>query len=100
MVKNNGAYLEKLTINEKDFEIILSNEEKLSMWTIIALTHDLGYPLQKAKNIIDTTRSMVSTFIANPNISMDLSFHGVQNYMNDFIVRLMSSKMVKYRKVL
>lgn len=49
MVKNNGAYLEKLTINEKDFEIILSNEEKLSMWTIIALTHDLGYPLQKAK---------------------------------------------------
>lgn len=98
MVKNNGAYLEKLTINEKDFEITLSNEEKLSMWTIIALTHDLGYPLQKAKNIIDTTRSMVSTFIANPNISMDLSFHGVQNYMNDFIVRLMSSKMIKYKK--
>lgn len=99
MVKNDGAYLKKLTINEKDSEVILSNEEKLSMWTIIALTHDLGYPLQKAKNIIDTTRSMVSTFIANPNISMDLSFHGVQNYMNDFIVRLMSSKMIKYRTV-
>ncbi len=98
MVKNNGAYLSKLTINEKDSEVVLSNEEKLSMWTMIALTHDLGYPLQKAKNIIDTTRSMVATFISNPDISMDLSFHGVQNYMNDFIVRLMSSKMVKYQK--
>lgn len=98
MVKNNGIYLDRLSLNEKDCEITLSREEKLSMWTIIALTHDLGYPLQKAKSIIDTTRSMVSTFIANPDISMDLSFHGVQNYMNDFIVRLISSKMIKYKK--
>ncbi|MBD5526276.1 MAG: hypothetical protein HDR04_18125 [Lachnospiraceae bacterium] len=98
MVKNQGTYLDKLSLNEKEGYIELSREEKLSMWTIIALTHDLGYPLQKAKNIIDATRSMVSTFIANPDISMDLSFHGVQNYMNDFIVRLMSSKMVRYDK--
>ncbi len=97
MVKNEGKYLDRLSLNEKDYEGVLSREEKLSMWTIIALTHDLGYPLQKAKNIIDTTRSMVSTFIANPDISMDLSFHGVQNYMNDFIVRLMSSKMIRYK---
>ena len=99
LVKNKGEYLDKLCLNEKDYEVRLSRVEKLSMWTMIALTHDLGYPLQKAKSIIDTTRSMVSTFIANPDISMDLSFHGVQNYMNDFIVRLMSSKMVKYKKV-
>ncbi|MBD5448829.1 MAG: hypothetical protein HDR28_01465 [Lachnospiraceae bacterium] len=98
MIKNEGIYLDKISLNEKEGGIELSKEEKLSMWTIIALTHDLGYPLQKAKNIIDATRSMVSTFVANPDISMDLSFHGVQNYMNDFIVRLMSSKMVKYNK--
>lgn len=95
LVKNKGKYLDKLTLNEKDCEVKLSREEKLSMWTIIALTHDLGYPLQKAKSIIMSTRSMVSTFIASPDISMDLSFHGVQNYMNDFIVRLMSSKMIE-----
>lgn len=95
LVKNKGKYLDKLTLNEKDCEVKLSREEKLSMWTIIALTHDLGYPLQKAKSIIMATRSMVSTFIASPDISMDLSFHGVQNYMNDFIVRLMSSKMIE-----
>lgn len=92
LVKNHGAYLNCISIQEKE-EIKLNNVEKLSIWTIIALTHDLGYPLEKAKDIISTTRSMVATFVTNPDISMDLSFHGVQNYMNDFIVRLMSSKM-------
>lgn len=93
LVKNHGAYLNCISIQEKE-EIKLNNVEKLSIWTIIALTHDLGYPLEKAKDIISTTRSMVATFVTNPDISMDLSFHGVQNYMNDFIVRLMSSKMI------
>jgi len=94
---NGEKYLNKLQIHEKDFEINLSNVEKLSMWTIIALTHDLGYPLQTAKKVLDSARSMVSTFISNPNISMDFSFHGVQNHMNDFIIRLMSSKMIKHK---
>lgn len=71
----------------------LNRKEKLSMWTIIALTHDLGYPLEKAKGIIDVTQDMLTSFIADPNISADFSFHGVQNYMNDFVLRLMSSKM-------
>jgi hypothetical protein len=97
LVKDNC--LEEIDIKIKgDEPIKLNNCEKLSIWTIIALTHDLGYPLEKAKEIIDTTNDMVSTFITNPNISMDLSFHGVQNYMNDFIVRLMSSKMEKMNK--
>jgi hypothetical protein len=92
----NRDFLEKLSIKIKDKEsVILNNCEKLSIWTIIALTHDLGYPLEKAKGIIDTTNYMVSSFLTNPNISMDLSFHGVQNYMNDFILRLISSKMEK-----
>lgn len=68
--------------------------EKLSIWTIIALTHDLGYPLEKASKIIDKTKDMMTAFVSNPIISMDLSFNGVQNSMNDFILRLMSSKMI------
>jgi len=95
LTKNGGEYLDCIRIHEKDVTTDLNRVEKLSVWTLIALTHDLGYPLQKAKDIIDTTRNMVSTFISNPDISIDFSFHGVQNYMNDFIVRLMSSKMKK-----
>ena len=94
LVRNNGDFLKKcININDaKDIE--LEPAESLSIWTIIALTHDLGYPLEKAKDLIEKTQSMVGMFVTNPDISMDLSFHGVQNYMNDFIVRLMSSKMV------
>ncbi len=94
IVKNDGKYMSFLSIYD-DEQIELNSVEKISIWTLISLTHDLGYPLEKAKSIIDTTRTMVSTFVTNPDISMDLSFHGVQNYMNDFIVRLMSSKMIK-----
>jgi hypothetical protein len=94
MLKNNGKYLKSIQIVDG---IDMKDEERLSVWTLIALTHDLGYPLEKAKDVIAKTQQMLSSFIVNPNISMDLSFHGVQNYMNDFIVRLMSSKM-EYRK--
>lgn len=98
LTKNDGLYLDQIKLHEKGYTADLNRVEKLSVWTLIALTHDLGYPLQKAKSIIDTTRSMVSTFITNPDISIDFSFHGVQNYMNDFIVRLMSSKMKKVKE--
>lgn len=93
LTKNRGVFLDFIAIEAG--AINLSRVEKISIWTIIALTHDLGYPLEKARDIINTTRSMMETFVTNPDISMDLAFHGVQNYMNDFIVRLMSSKMIE-----
>lgn len=93
LVRNNGNALGYIKIHDKNVPLELKPEEKLSIWTIIALTHDLGYPLEKAKSIISITQEMLGSFIANPDISVDFSFHGVQNYMNDYIVRLMSSKM-------
>jgi len=71
-----------------------NNIEKFSIWTIIALTHDLGYPLEKSSQIISVTRNMMKHFIANPVINMDFKFTGVQDTMNDFIIKLMSSKMI------
>lgn len=96
LTKNEGEYLRHIAIIEKDYHGEINNAEKVSIWTVIALSHDLGYPLEKAKGIIDVTQEMVATFISNPEISKDFSFHGVQNYMNDFVVRLMSSKMKPY----
>lgn len=98
LTRNNGEYLERISIKEKKIEINLNKAEKISMWTLIALTHDLGYPLEKAKSIISITQDMLSTFITNPDISVDFAFHGVQNYMNDYVVRLMSSKMEERKK--
>ena len=97
LTKNKGEYLAKIAIKEKNISPNINNVEKISMWTIIALTHDLGYPLEKAKGIIGVTQNMLATFITNPDVSVDFAFHGVQNYMNDYIVRLMSSKMEESR---
>ena len=99
LTKNSGAYLKNIAIQEKKITLGLNDGEKISIWTIIALTHDLGYPLQKAKSIIAITQDMLATFITNPDISVDFAFHGVQNYMNDFVVRLMSSKMERRRRL-
>lgn len=72
---------------------VFSDFEKLSVWSIIAMTHDLGYPLEKSMKIMDKTKDMMKCFIQNPVLSMDFSFSGVQNLMNDFVIRFMSSKM-------
>lgn len=91
LLKKNNKLLEQISIDE---HCNLNALEKIAVWTFIALTHDLGYPLEKAQNIIDKTRDMMLSFVANPAISMDLSFSGIQNSMNDFVLRFMSSKMV------
>ena len=90
LLRDNGKYLELIKICEGyDF----NNYEKLSIWTIIALTHDLGYPLEKSSQVIEKTREMMQFFVSNPTMSMDVSFSGVQDSMNDFVLRFISSKM-------
>lgn len=90
LLENDGKYLEKISIGEN---VKVNSLEKLSIWSMIALTHDLGYPLEKSQEIIDKTKDMMKSFIINPVVSMDLSFNGVQNNMNDFVIRFLSSKM-------
>lgn len=90
LLYNNCEYLERIKI-EKGYNV--NYLEKLSVWTIIALTHDLGYPLQKSQEIVDKTRMMMKSFVENPLVMMDLSFSGVQNSMNDYVLRFISSKM-------
>ena len=91
LLKDNCNYLKAIKVSDGDTENIL---EKVSIWTLIALTHDLGYPLEKALEIIEKTRVMMGSFIVDPVVSMDLSFTGVQNLMNDYVLRFVSSKMV------
>lgn len=90
LLENNCKYLLKIAIGGG---AEVNPLEKLSIWSIIALTHDLGYPLEKAQDIIGKTKDMMQSFIVNPTLSLDLSFNGVQNNMNDFVVRFLSSKM-------
>lgn len=90
LLDDDGNYLKRIIIQRG---VQVNSLEKISIWSMIALTHDLGYPLEKAQGIIDQTKDMMKSFISNPSVSMDLSFNGIQNNMNDFVVRFISSKM-------
>ena len=96
VLRDNAKFLNAIKISD---DFTFDNYEKLSIWTIIALTHDLGYPLEKSLQIIDKTKDMMKCFIQNPIMTLDLSFSGVQNTMNDFVLRLMSSKMWKIKNI-
>lgn len=96
LLRENAKFLKSIKISD-DFDV--NGYEKISIWTIIALTHDLGYPLEKSLQIIDKTKDMMKCFIQNPVLNIDLSFSGVQNTMNDFVLRFMSSKMWKVKNI-
>lgn len=53
--------------------------EYISMWTITALCHDLGYPLEKAEQILDKTRKMMREFVPNPNVWNNFGYSGTQD---------------------
>lgn len=67
--------------------------EYISMWTIAALCHDLGYPLEKAEQILDKTRKMMREFIPNPNIWNNFGYSGTQDSINEYILKFISTKM-------
>lgn len=96
LLRDNAKFLDSIRISDG---FTVNGYEKLSIWTIIALTHDLGYPLEKSLQIIDKTKDMMKCFIQNPVLNLDLSFSGVQNTMNDFVLRFMSSKMWKVKDI-
>lgn len=67
--------------------------EYISMWTIIALCHDLGYPLEKAEQILDKTRKMMREFVPSPNIWNNFGYSGTQDNINEYVLKFISTKM-------
>ena len=96
-MKNKGKLLiDQITIDGCSDDVFKSNInffEKISMWTLIALCHDLGYPLEKSQQILDKTQKMMKEFIPNPNIWNNFGFSGIQDNINEYIIKFMSTKM-------
>lgn len=70
----------------------ISIDEKEAMWCLSALTHDLGYPLEKIYKISESSRNMVRSFDME-TISFNISQRG--QTLNDFIIKFISSALVK-----
>ena len=97
MTSDKEIFINQITIDGCSDDIFSSNInffEKISMWTFIALCHDLGYPLEKSQQILDKTQKMMKEFIPNPNIWNNFGFSGVQDNINEYIIKFMSTKMV------
>lgn len=92
-IKIKFELIQGVKISDCGFSKDINMLEKLSMWTIISLCHDLGYPLEKSQKILNKTRDMMAVFIAQPKIWSDLNFNGVQDSINEYIIKFMSTKM-------
>ncbi len=70
-------------------------EEKQSIWTIMALTHDLGYPIEKIEKINEKITGLIKYF--GPTGIEEYKYNlPLQNqFLNDFILKFISSKLIQ-----
>jgi len=72
----------------------ISQSELWSMWTIIALCHDLGYPIEKTAKINLQAKKIISHF-GNMNFSeLNYSFDIFNTFLVDKFLNVISSKAV------
>lgn len=94
---NDNPFINKIQIDgvaeEEPFAHKINFFEKLSMWTISALCHDLGYPLEKSQQVLEKTQNMMKDFVPNPMVLSNFAFTGIQDNINEYIVKFMSTKM-------
>lgn len=77
----------------ENFSRELNELEKISMWTVMSLCHDLGYPLEKSKKVLVKTEKMMEFFVPQPNINGNIGFDGTSDYNNKDIILFISKKM-------
>jgi len=77
----------------KDFKLKISTAELGAMWTIIALTHDLGYPLEKVENVNDQLEKMLEQFGKISFSRLRFNFESQHDYLIKFMLNLISSRV-------
>lgn len=75
-----------------DFE--LSTAELAAMWTIAALTHDLGYPLEKVERINDQLEQMLAKFGRIEFSRSRFTFQTQHDHLVRQLLQIISSRTV------
>lgn len=78
--------------NSKSEQLFISKGEILSIWTIIALCHDLGYPLEKATSINRKTNKIIQYFGSIEINEYKYHFSLFNNYLTEKFLNIVSSK--------
>ena len=68
--------------------------EEDAIWCLIALTHDLGYPLSKVENINTSLKKMMNYYAKTGLEEFSFSFPQQNQFINDAILKYISSKIL------
>ncbi|MDR0605066.1 MAG: hypothetical protein LBG80_12255 [Bacteroidales bacterium] len=71
----------------------ISKIEFFAMWTIIALCHDLGYPIEKASQINKQTKKIITYFGNMQFTELDYSFSIFNTFLVEKFLNIISSKV-------
>ena len=82
-------------MNKEENPLSISKEETEAMWCIIALTHDLGYPLDKVDKISQKIDSMMAYFGRTESNRGCFQIPTHHHFINDFILKFISSKLTQ-----
>lgn len=75
----------------------ISQSEIWAMWTIIALCHDLGYPIEKTFKINQKTKDIIKQFGNVQFTELDFSFNILNSFLVEKFLNIISSKAIKQR---
>ncbi|MGW8159965.1 MAG: hypothetical protein ACWGKN_15980 [Desulfoprunum sp.] len=84
---------------EDSYKLKLSTAELSAMWAIVALTHDLGYPLEKVEKVNDQLEKMMSQFGNIGFTRSRFSFENQHDHLVKFLLKLISSVCIPYEKI-
>ena len=79
--------------SDKNGGTLYAGEED-AIWCLIALTHDLGYPLSKVENINKSLKKMMEYYAKTGLEEFSFSFPQQNVFINDAILKYISSKIV------
>jgi hypothetical protein len=94
-----GQNIIKSAIGFENIEFEKSSQvsvtEKEAMWCIMALTHDLGYSLERMHHINQRVKSMLQKFGNIPVQEIGYGYFTQLGTISEFVVRFMSSSIVE-----
>ncbi len=88
-----------MKVEDLEFEHLIDNkpsvrkEEVFSMWAIIALCHDLGYPLEKAEKVNESVEKMYRHLGKISVQKFSATFQSEHQFLNKFLLDFISSKL-------
>jgi len=93
--ENLSPDVKTLNLSEADKQaFFISPEEKEAMWCILALTHDLGYPLEVIYQINQRVRDMLQQFGNIPVQELGHSYFTQFKEFSDYTIRFLSSDLL------